>query len=163
MSLRKLLLQTAQIPRQFQLKRTMGQLSIPNSSQVNLLRVKGQLKASMLAIGSASICSAYIVYDKPGARVEIGDRTFIGTSSLIAADRISIGDDVLISWDVTIVDHESHNVDWDLRSKDVLNWHQGEKDWSHVRVSPISIGAKFWICFDAKVLGGVSIGEVTVV
>ncbi len=163
MSIRRSLLRLLRIPREFKLKRRMANLSTSASSDINLFRIKGRLNKSRFTIGNTSMCSAFIVYDRDGASVEVGDRTFIGKSSLIAAERISIGDDVLISWDVTIVDHESHSVAWDLRANDVLNWKNGKKDWTHVRISPVTIGPKVWIGFGAKILRGVSIGEGSVV
>ncbi len=74
-----------------------------------------------------------------------------------------VGDDVLISWDVTIVDHDSHALDFANRSNDVENWLDGKKDWSHVAISPVTIGNKAWIGFGAAILKGVTIGEGAVV
>src|SRR5688572_23470122 len=102
---------------------------------------------------------ARIAIDRSPATVRIGSRTFIGRSVLVAAERITIGDDVLISWDVTIVDHDSHSLDFDQRRNDVVEWLKGAKDWSAVTVAPVTIGNKVWIGLGATVLKGVTIGE----
>src|SRR5919202_5777920 len=46
-------------------------------------------------------------FDRENARISIGKKSFIN-GSIIAAKSIEIGDDVMISWGVTIVDHNSH-------------------------------------------------------
>jgi galactoside O-acetyltransferase len=39
----------------------------------------------------------------------------------------------------------------------------GRKDWTHVRIAPITIGDKSWIGMGATILKGVNIGEGAVV
>src|SRR5687767_3619714 len=80
-----------------------------------------------IVIGDQSMVEARIAIDRSPATVRIGSRTFIGRSVLVAAERITIGDDVLISWDVTIVDHDSHSLDFDQRCNDVVEWLKGAK------------------------------------
>jgi acetyltransferase-like isoleucine patch superfamily enzyme len=118
---------------------------------------------SVLRIGSNSMVSAHMFFERANASITIGSRTFIGTSKLIAAQRLVIGNDVLISWDVTIVDHDSHNIQFSLRAKDVTDWIRGEKDWTSVKIAPVVIEDKVWIGFGAIILKGVVIGEGAVV
>jgi len=116
-----------------------------------------------LSIGSGSIVESVIRYDRPGAAIRIGERTFIGASTLVCAESIEIGDDVLVSWGCTFVDHNSHSLSWRHRSRDVTNWFVGKKDWEGVERSPVRIGNKAWIGFNVIVLKGVSIGEGAIV
>jgi acetyltransferase-like isoleucine patch superfamily enzyme len=81
----------------------------------------------------------------------------------VSAERITLGDDVVISWGVTIVDHNSHALDWEGRKSDVLDWMKGRKDWANVKTEPVRIGDKAWIGFNASILKGVTIGEGAVV
>lgn len=118
---------------------------------------------SQLTIGEGSICMGQIISDRVGSVVVIGKNTFIGNSKLICAQRIEIGDDVLISWGCTIVDHDSHSLVWEQRMNDVHDTFQGRKDWSHVRISPVTISNRVWIGFDVSILRGVNIGEGAVV
>ena len=87
---------------------------------------------------------------------------------------ISIGADVLISWGCTLVDHDSHSLQWKDRAEDVARWRAGyqsagwtgaaaTKDWTHVPTAPIHIGDKAWIGFGVTVLRGVTIGEGAIV
>lgn len=116
-----------------------------------------------LSIGSHSIIEGAILFDKDEAKVSVGDRTFIGASTLVCADNITIGDDVLISWGCTIVDHDSHSIDFHSRSKDVENWLTGFKNWTNVKVGAVHIMDKVWLGFNVIVLKGVTIGEGAVV
>jgi acetyltransferase-like isoleucine patch superfamily enzyme len=103
-----------------------------------------------------------LVFDRENATISIGKRVFI-SGTIIAAEKIEIGDDVMISWGVTIVDHNSHSISFSERADDVTNWRKGKKDWTHVKVAPVTICDKVWIGFNALILKGVTIGEGAVV
>jgi galactoside O-acetyltransferase len=116
-----------------------------------------------LRVGDRSLIGARVCYDRVGASVSIGERTFIGKSTIVTAERVTIGDDVLISWGVTIVDHDSHSLDWTLRANDMLDWAEGRKDWTHIPIAPVLVGDKAFIGFGVSILKGVTIGEGAVV
>ena len=118
---------------------------------------------SRISIGDRSIFQGQIISDREGSTVSIGSNTFIGASWLICAQRIDVGNDVLISWGCTIVDHHSHAVTWSERSRDVSEWYDGRKSWTHVRAAPIVISDKAWVGFNSIILAGVTIGEGGVV
>ena len=114
-------------------------------------------------IGTQSLVEAKVISDRSPARLNVGDRTFIGRSLIIIASEINIGNDVLISWGVTIVDHDSHSPEFNLRKHDVTNWGGAVKDWTNVRISPVTICNKAWVGFGASILRGVTIGEGAIV
>jgi len=114
-------------------------------------------------IGKDSIVRCRIDFDHPGGVVTIGDRTFIGASHIVCHTAVNIGDDAILSWGITIFDHDSHSLDGEQRRNDVRNWKLGRKDWTHVRIAPVDIGPKAWIGFGASILRGVRIGEGAVV
>lgn len=146
-------------------KRAIGlgpQPRLSKGARVNRLRVRAGTRDEIV-IGANSIVEASLVIDRSQASIRIGARTFIGRSNLIAAQSIEIGDDVLISWDVSIVDHDSHALDFAVRAKDVLDWAHGQKDWQHVAIAPVRICDKAWIGFGATILKGITIGEGAVV
>lgn len=116
-----------------------------------------------LSIASESVVHAKIAFDKPGACIDIGKRTFIGKSLLVCAENITIGDDVMISWGCTIVDHDSHSLTWEKRAGDVTGWIAGKKEWDDVGISPVIIEDRTWMGFNVTVLKGVRIGEGAVV
>jgi galactoside O-acetyltransferase len=106
---------------------------------------------------------ANVAFDRPHGSFAVGDRTFIGRSTIVIADRIYIGSDVLMAWGVTVIDHNSHAIRFSERKDDVSNWMRGTKDWSHVSIEPVVIQDKVWIGLNAVVLQGVTIGEGSVV
>jgi acetyltransferase-like isoleucine patch superfamily enzyme len=120
-------------------------------------------RGARISIGDGSILHCGINFDSSKGRVTIGDRCYIGCSNLVCYREIDIGNDVIISWGVTIVDHNSHSLHWEQRKDDVSNWAQGVKHWNDVRSAPVTIQDKVWIGFNAIILKGVTIGEGAVV
>jgi len=125
-------------------------------------RIKGTRNAE-IRFGDHCLFEGRIACDREGVKVSIGDRTFVGGSLIVSAGRVAIGADVLISWDVTITDHDSHSVDFAKRRDDAIEWYHGRKDWTHVAVAPVTIEDKVWIGFGVSILKGVTIGEGSVV
>ncbi|MER8508604.1 acyltransferase [Mesorhizobium sp. M0199] len=115
------------------------------------------------SIGERCILSSYFSFDRPDAQIVIGNGTYIGKSHLVAADRIEIGNDVIISWGTTIVDHNSYATAWRNRTTDVADWHQGKKDWTNITMAPVKIEDNVFIGFNVIILKGVTIGRGAVV
>ena len=105
-----------------------------------------------LIIGDQGIFNARVTFDSNAGKIVVGNRTYIGRSHLICHSSIDIGNDVIISWGVTIVDHNSHAIGWIGRSGDVSDWAKGMKSWEHVDRSPVVIQDKVWIGFNAIIL-----------
>lgn len=116
-----------------------------------------------ITIGAQSVIEASFYFDKNNGKITIGNRTFIGGSKIICAQEIEIGDDVLMSWNCTIVDHDSHSLVFDERKDDVTNWLKGIKNWDNIAIQKVKINNKVWIGFDVRILKGVTIGEGAVV
>lgn len=135
---------------------------IGTSSTLNFRRVVGKENVT-LEIGNSTIVEGSILFDRKNATVSIGDRTFIGSSSIVCAEKIEIGNDVLISWGCTIVDHNSHATNWAFRKNDVVAWGQGKKDWSGVIIKPVRICDRVWIGLNSIILKGITIGEGAIV
>ena len=115
-----------------------------------------------LVIGQGSLVEGGIAFEQAGAEVRIGARSFVN-AQLAAAELITIGDDVLVAWGVTIVDHDSHSLVFGKRKDDVSLWARGEKRWDDVPVEPVTVGDKAWIGLNAIILKGVTLGEGAVV
>lgn len=137
-------------------------VSIDVSARVNWRAVRLQPQSS-LVVGKGSIVEGSLVFERPGAAIEIGSNTFIGNSSIIASTSVQVGSDVLVAWGTTIVDHDSHSLQWSQRSHDVQDWYAGKKDWTNVTTAPVRIGDKAWIGFNVIILKGIVIGEGSVV
>lgn len=126
-----------------------------------------------LTIGSSNVLYGNVIFENKTGCVKIGDRCYMGGgSSIISINSVEIGNDVMISYGVTIYDHNSHSIYWEERKNDVekvfeaLNSGSGfisNKDWSVVKSAPIKICDKVWIGFGASIMKGVTIGEGSVV
>ena len=125
--------------------------------------------------GKDSVLSCRIVLERNLGSVSVGHDSYIGGgSTIICAHRIDIGNNVLISWGCTIVDHDSHSLNWQDRAEDVRKWREGLlagglgkaselKNWDVVEMAPIRIEDKVWLGMNVTVLKGVTIGEGSVV
>lgn len=142
----------------------------PNSS----IKIYNKLpKHNYLSISKKSLILSRFSFQRPNAQMRVGARCQLGNSMFICADSITVGDDVLIAWGVTIMDNDSHSIEWDERNKDAMNCYDDyledkdnfikSKDWSKVGVEPVKIGNKVWIGSNALILKGVDIGDNAVV
>ena len=81
-----------------------------------------------------------------GAKVKIGDNTFINRrSKIFCKDMVHIGSRCAISWDVTIMDNDFHYIGANGNSK------------------PVYIGDDVWIGCHSLILKGVNIGDGAVI
>jgi acetyltransferase-like isoleucine patch superfamily enzyme len=88
-----------------------------------------------------------VFWEGDGASITIGDRTYLQTRcELRCRQRITIGSDCAISWDVQILDTDYHYVD-DNQSN----------------VAPVLIGDRVWVGARVLILKGVTIGEGAVI
>ena len=135
---------------------------IGTSTDLFIWRIKTKLN-NELTIGKNSFIRDQVVFERDNAKLTIGDRTFIGRGLIAISTSVEIGNDVMISWGVTIVDHNSHSLRFSERQNDVQSWLIGEKDWSNVKASGVVIHDKVWIGFDVAILNGVTIGEGAII
>ncbi|MGO9145150.1 MAG: acyltransferase [Desulfomonilia bacterium] len=119
-------------------------------------------KACTLTIDELCQVDGTIIFEREHASVILGKRVFM-SGTIIAAEKVTIGDDVLVSWSVTIVDHNSHSVSFSKRSNDVVMWREQRKDWVPVKIAPVNISDKVWIGFNSIILCGVTIGEGAII
>jgi acetyltransferase-like isoleucine patch superfamily enzyme len=137
-------------------------LDIGAGSRVDFWRVKAK-SDNRFEVGADCMFASRVVYERPGAELCVGSRTFVGRGSMSIAESVHIGDDVLLSWGVTIVDHHSHSLRASERTRDVQEWLKGRKGWTGIKIAPVRIGNRAWLGFDVAVLAGVRIGEGAVV
>ena len=121
------------------------------------------LKANCsLTVDEKTMVVGSILCDRENATISIGKRCFIN-GTLVVAESINIGDDVMVSWGVTVVDHDSHSPSFSKRAQDVIDWRIGKKDWSQVKIAPVKICDKVWVGFNSIILKGITVGEGAVV
>lgn len=122
-----------------------------------------------LTIGEKGTINAEFVFETEKGEVLIGSNVHLGGVTFVSINKIQIGNDVTISWGVTIYDHNSHSIYWDERKNDNSNYYNdclnktNSKDWTNVISEPVIIESKVWIGFDVIILKGVAIGEGAVV
>ena len=133
--------------------RHSGAVQIGRGTTLAWRRLK-RISGNRLSVGEDSIIHADIRFEESGGEVRIGSRTFIGRSDLVCFRSIIVGDDVIMSWGITIVDHDFHSIDWANRRNDVLEWGKGRKNWEHVAHAPVLIADKAWIGFNVSILKG---------
>ena len=142
--------------------RHSGAVHVGRGTTIAWRRIK-RVSGNRLSVGEDSIIHADISFEESGGNIQIGSRTFVGRSHLVCYRSLMIGDDVIMSWGITIVDHDSHSIDWANRRNDIGEWSKGRKDWAHVAHAPVFIADKAWIGFNVSILKGVTIGEGAVV
>lgn len=141
-----------------------GQCSIGARTRIGAARLTVRNPSGCrLSIGGDSNIEAGIVFETQGTEVRIGSRCHLGGGTLLdAACGIEIGDDVLIAFEVLIMDHDSHALRFELRQHDVRDWMNATKDWTNVTRRPVRVGDKAWLGARTIVLKGVTIGEGSV-
>jgi galactoside O-acetyltransferase len=137
-------------------------ISIGVGAVVNYWNLRNT-KNGRIVIGQDSIINCRIDFDHQTGCIQIGDRCYIGSSHLVCHTKIVLENDVIISWNVTIVDHDSHSIYMRHRKQDVTDWIKGEKCWNYVNIKPVYIEQGAWIGFGASILKGVTVGRGAVV
>lgn len=90
----------------------------------------------------------------------------MGVNSRIwSADRIEIGNNVLISHNVNIIDTNSHEIDYLARQESAIKqFKEGlPKERGDVKTAPIIIKDNAWISYNACILKGVTIGKGAII
>lgn len=127
-----------------------------------------------LLVGKHSLIGGSYIFERGVGLVTVGDQSSVGHGTVVICTQpqgIHIGNQVLISWDVTIIDSNSHPLDPELRANDAFDWLAGVetgriglfKDWQNVASAPVRIEDRAWIGFGATIMKGVTIGEGAVV
>jgi acetyltransferase-like isoleucine patch superfamily enzyme len=146
-----------------------GNIIAGENSRIEKLNVHifGAIKGRVnIEIGKDCMLEGSIVLYTADSKVKIGDRVFLGGgSSLYAYEGITLGDDVMISWNCSVIDTNAHSLISSERANDVLNWKKGWefKDWSVVESKRILIGSKCWIGFNSIIMKGIELGEGCIV
>ena len=138
---------------------TIGENSVVNYRSFDLKNNKN----CTFIIGEKSLVSASFVFEKEGAIIEIGRNTFLGGCVLSCAEKIKIGENVFIAWNVTIFDHNSHSLNYNVRRNDLPNLFNKKITWEDVLISPTIIEEDVWIGVNAIILKGITIGKGAIV
>jgi glycosyltransferase involved in cell wall biosynthesis/acetyltransferase-like isoleucine patch superfamily enzyme/SAM-dependent methyltransferase len=137
------------------------------------VRVNPQRRPYVI-VGDESHVGGRYVFERGLGQISIGARSSIGGGCLFVCTQpegIRVGDNAMLSWDVTVIDTDAHSLDPSLRQEDAYDWKCGLdvgrqgvfKDWSGVSSKPIVIEDGAWVGFGAVIMKGVTIGKGAVV
>jgi acetyltransferase-like isoleucine patch superfamily enzyme len=119
---------------------------------------------NLIELANHVICRGAISCQKKGAAFSIGERSFVGSGTiLVSTDRVIVGNDVLIAHDCYITDTDGHSLSSEIRKKDIPNRWKDFKDWSVVASAPVIIEDSVWIGPKVVILKGVTIGKGAIV
>jgi len=105
-----------------------------------------------------------LVTETNKSKIMLGNNVFIGGNSIIdCKEDISIEDNVLVSYECIIFDHDSHSVDKSKRENDLYRFKNNKMNWDEVKSKKINIKKNAWICARSIILKGVTIGEGSIV
>lgn len=125
-------------------------------------------------VGENSLIDGYYVFERGIGLITIGNKSSIGNGcKFICAQEegIHVGNNVMLSWNCTLMDSNSHSLNPDIRANDAYDWKAGVdagligayKDWSQVESGPIYIEDNVWVGFECAILKGVRIGKGAVI
>ncbi|MBD3168584.1 MAG: acyltransferase [candidate division Zixibacteria bacterium] len=104
--------------------------------------------------GNATFIVSYKVHPNP--TIEIGDDVYIGFRTIFScAERITIGDRILMAQGVQIYDNNNHPLDPEARAKNEPVEPEG--------VAPVVIEDDVWLGSDVIIMKGVTVGRGSVV
>lgn len=117
-------------------------------------------------IGCRTVILGELCTFNKGARIRVGDETYIGPGTNIRAfESIEIGSRVQISFGVNIYDNNSHSTSAHLRYEHAKTIMEKGHPVSveDLRTAPVVIEDDVWIGFGSTILKGVRIGRGAVV
>ncbi|QNJ07694.1 hexapeptide transferase [Synechococcus sp. Minos11] len=139
-------------------------LAVSASSLVSYERISlKRSKFCSLFVCNNSLIDANIVFERDHAQLSIGTNTFMGGCTLSIAQSVYVGSNVQIAWGVTIMDHNSHSINYQVRRSDLPDTFNNIKTWHDVRIDPVFIADDVWIGLNAIILPGVSVGPRSIV
>lgn len=121
---------------------------------------------SSIRIGENSHVKGELMVMGYGGDISIGDYVYVGEGSKIwSAKGIFIGDNVLISHNVNIIDTNSHELSSVQRAKDfkALITIGPSKTQGNIDCASIEIGSNVWINFNCFISKGVKIGQGAII
>ncbi|MBL4652143.1 MAG: acyltransferase [Flavobacteriales bacterium] len=125
------------------------------------IRVEG----GKIEIGEGCLISGSVYTETEYSHVLIGNNVNLGGTTIIdAVGKVTIEDDVLISYNCIIQDSDNHSSKYSLRKKDLADWKdRGYHNWEITPQKDVKICRGAWIAARVIILKGVTIGEGAIV
>lgn len=123
----------------------------------------GAAKSAIRIGANACIDGTVEVYDR--GTLTIGSNFFLGRSRIYCSQSVSVGNYVLVSDNVSIMDGDLHPIKASARRHVSDEWAKGHFPdvYSETRSAPVVIEDDVWIGFGASVLKGVTLGRGAIV
>lgn len=138
----------------------------PRKQKINFSQIHTQNKSN-LSIGAKAVINGSIYLERDEASLSIGDNFSTGHNLLLScAEKIEIGDNVMLGWNCTIIDHDAHSANALHRENDSYEfYYEGKKnkDWKRISRKSIKICDRAWIGFNTTIMKGVTIGEGAII
>lgn len=125
--------------------------------------VKGHVN---VRIGNDCYLNGHLLLQTPKSEIVIGDGVFIGPeTTLFCYDKMTLGNDIMISWGCTFIDTNAHSLNAHERRNDVRDFIKGPqyKNWENVKHSPVYIKDNCWVGFNSIITKGVTLEEGTII
>lgn len=121
-----------------------------------------------IIIGKNTVINGELIINPYGGKIIIGDFCYIGHNTRIQSDtQISIGNDVQISYNVSIIDNNAHELNCMERKtslrKILVEGYENLKQRGNVLGKHIIIEDEVWINFNCIILKGVKIGRGAII
>ena len=138
---------------------------VDQSTKLNYMKIRtGSSRNVSLEVGARSVVHAATIFERDGAKISIGADTYIGAgTNLISAELLQIGSHVQIAWGCTLLDHNSHSVDYSKRRGDLERSLEGHIQWDNISKAAIIVEDDVWIGFNSIILKGVTLGKGSIV
>jgi len=121
-------------------------------------------RSSVINIGNNSLINGRLVTESKNSRIELGDNVFVGGNTIFdCLQEIKVSDNVLISYECILSDHDSHSIDSKKREMDLFRFQNKRMNWDQVSSKPIFIKKNAWIGMRSIILKGVTVGEGSIV
>ena len=121
-------------------------------------------KSSVINIGKNSLINGRLVTESKNSKIELGDNVFVGGHTIFdCLQEIKVSDNVLISYECILSDHDSHSVETKKREMDLYRFQNKKMNWDQVSSKPIFIKKNAWIGMRSIILKGVTVGEGSIV
>ena len=126
-----------------------------------------QKKPHKIQVGENTHVRGRLLVFGYGGRIVIGKNSYIGKySNIWSAEQVEIGENVLISHNVNIIDSNSHEIDYLERAEAFCSLvKEGPPSINiyNVPASRIIIEDNVWISFNVTILKGVKIGKGAII
>lgn len=117
-----------------------------------------------VVIGDDSIVYGFLSIQRDGAEIVIGRNSLVNKATIVSAvQSVVVEDDVLISFNCTLMDCDGHSLRLSERKNDSRLYHDNRLSYDKAAVAPIRICSGAWIGAHAIVLKGVRIGVGAIV